>query len=332
MSGSDLMEKKTIGSFIATLRKANGLTQKQLAEKLCVSDKAVSRWERDETMPDLSLIPVIAEIFGVTTDELLRGQRKDPEAPAANWEAQTQLQYRRLIKDAKTKYSTRSIISVGIALIGLITALICNYGFLNSYLGFGIGCAFCALGLVLQVVFTVQAHSAVDDEDLDAELLRGCNNHFYKLCTAVVTVIALIVAFLSPMALWGDPYWSVDNLLTFENTQLCVISVAVCLVCAWLLAVHLTNKGVLSISQRTVKLNNLRLRCIAIAIGLCLLLFLGLNLLVNMLFTIDLPMTGTVADDYIYSEASIGVAMCLSFLLILAVTFSYYKKKAAQIQ
>ena len=56
------MEKKTIGAFIAALRKANGLTQKQLADKLCVSDKAVSRWERDETLPDLMLIPVIAGI------------------------------------------------------------------------------------------------------------------------------------------------------------------------------------------------------------------------------------------------------------------------------
>lgn len=69
------MEKKTMGSFIAALRKANGMTQKDLAEKLNVSDKAVSRWERDENAPDLSLIPVIAEIFGITADELLRGQR-----------------------------------------------------------------------------------------------------------------------------------------------------------------------------------------------------------------------------------------------------------------
>lgn len=75
------MEKKTIGAFIAALRKANGLTQKQLADKLCVSDKAVSRWERDETLPDLTLIPVMAEIFGVTSDELLRGQRANPDTP-----------------------------------------------------------------------------------------------------------------------------------------------------------------------------------------------------------------------------------------------------------
>lgn len=45
------MERKTIGSFIAALRKANGMTQKELADRLPVSDKAVSRWERDECAP-----------------------------------------------------------------------------------------------------------------------------------------------------------------------------------------------------------------------------------------------------------------------------------------
>ena len=72
------MERKTIGGFIATLRKANGMTQKELAERLNVSDKTVSRWERDDGTPDLSTIPVIAEIFDVTCDELLRGERKSP--------------------------------------------------------------------------------------------------------------------------------------------------------------------------------------------------------------------------------------------------------------
>ena len=52
------------------------MTQKDLAERLNVSDKTVSRWERDDGAPDLAAIPAIAEIFGVTCDELLRGERK----------------------------------------------------------------------------------------------------------------------------------------------------------------------------------------------------------------------------------------------------------------
>ena len=73
------MERKTIGGFIAALRRANGMTQRELAERLNVSDKTVSRWERDESAPELAAIPVIAEIFGVSCDELLRGERRPPE-------------------------------------------------------------------------------------------------------------------------------------------------------------------------------------------------------------------------------------------------------------
>lgn len=69
------MEKKTIGSFIAVLRKASGMTQQEMADKLNISNKAVSRWERNECSPDLSLIPAIAEMFGVSCDELLKGER-----------------------------------------------------------------------------------------------------------------------------------------------------------------------------------------------------------------------------------------------------------------
>ena len=86
-----MMEKKTIGSFISALRRAAGMTQRDLAEQLNVSDKAVSRWERDESAPDLTLLPLIADLFGITVDELLRGQRKasseTPQPPREAGEA-----------------------------------------------------------------------------------------------------------------------------------------------------------------------------------------------------------------------------------------------------
>ena len=68
------MEKKTIGKLIAALRRTSGMTQRELGDRLFVSDKTVSRWECDECTPELSLIPAIAELFGITTDELLRGE------------------------------------------------------------------------------------------------------------------------------------------------------------------------------------------------------------------------------------------------------------------
>lgn len=63
--------KETLGKRIAALRKEKGLTQEQLAEKVGVSAQAVSKWENDVSCPDITLLPLLADLLGVTVDELL---------------------------------------------------------------------------------------------------------------------------------------------------------------------------------------------------------------------------------------------------------------------
>ena len=65
------MTKQTMGDLIAGLRKEKGLTQKDLAEKMNVTDKAVSKWERNLSCPDISSIPQLAEILGVGVETLM---------------------------------------------------------------------------------------------------------------------------------------------------------------------------------------------------------------------------------------------------------------------
>lgn len=60
-----------IGNKVRELRKKRGLTQEQLAENIGVSFQAVSKWENDIALPDITLVPVIAQYFGVSTDEIL---------------------------------------------------------------------------------------------------------------------------------------------------------------------------------------------------------------------------------------------------------------------
>ena len=64
--------KKTLGTMIAELRKAEGMTQLELAEKMGVTDKAVSKWERDLSCPDINSLPKLAEIFGISVDDLMQ--------------------------------------------------------------------------------------------------------------------------------------------------------------------------------------------------------------------------------------------------------------------
>lgn len=66
------MKKKTLGMMISSLRKERGMTQLDLAEKMGVTDKAVSKWERDLSCPDVNTIPKLAEVFSISVDELMQ--------------------------------------------------------------------------------------------------------------------------------------------------------------------------------------------------------------------------------------------------------------------
>ena len=69
------MTRQRIGAFIAGRRKSRNITQSELAEKMGVSDKAVSKWERNLSYPDITLTPKLAKELGVTVDELLNGEQ-----------------------------------------------------------------------------------------------------------------------------------------------------------------------------------------------------------------------------------------------------------------
>ena len=70
------MSNKSIGEMISSLRKEKGMTQNDLAEKMNVTDKAVSKWERNLSCPDVNSIPKLAEVLGTTVEELLNAQSK----------------------------------------------------------------------------------------------------------------------------------------------------------------------------------------------------------------------------------------------------------------
>lgn len=80
------MDNKKIGNLIADLRKKKGLTQQELGDKVGVGFRAVSKWERGITLPDITIINEISKILGITSDELLSGkvnkEHKDKKIPS----------------------------------------------------------------------------------------------------------------------------------------------------------------------------------------------------------------------------------------------------------
>lgn len=73
------MEQEKIGKFILQLRKEKGMTQKQLAEKLGVTDRAISKWENGRGMPELSLMKTLCDELGISVNELLSGEKIEKE-------------------------------------------------------------------------------------------------------------------------------------------------------------------------------------------------------------------------------------------------------------
>ena len=201
------MEKKTIGKFISALRKANGRTQKELGEKLFVSDKTVSRWECDECTPELSLIPSIAEIFGITTDELLRGERNNPdreatasEETASKQKAKSDKQFKLMLDRNSRKYKNLTLVSVGITILGFIAAVIANVGFSKGLIAFCLATAFCVASEICQICFAINARITPDeDDDTYTDKIQIANTGVTKTVTVITFVNLLVFAFCLPL-------------------------------------------------------------------------------------------------------------------------------------
>lgn len=249
------MERKTIGGFIAALRKANGMTQKDLADRLNVSDKTVSRWERDEGTPDLSLIPVIAEIFGVTCDELLRGERRSPEERNAPQEdcyttQKGEKQRQRLLNSALSQYRTQTYVSIGISFLGLIAALICNLVFLKAVLGFLCGTIFFVVSFACQAIFVNRALLRVEDGGLDMESISAFRRRIIALAERSIGTTVCFVGFTAPLLL-VDSYMglSADSMLLFGVIG-AVAFLAVYAIICYFLNTSFVKKGIYALSEK----------------------------------------------------------------------------------
>ena len=126
----------TFGEKLQKLRQKAGMSQDALAERLNVSRQAVSRWERDETMPETDKVVALADLFGVTTDYLLRqGAEEEPQAaqPAASAPHKDSGRdiLERLGYLAKTKGYLLGWVLIGWGVLDLVVLLLMGLGVLN---------------------------------------------------------------------------------------------------------------------------------------------------------------------------------------------------------
>lgn len=128
--------KVQIGTNIANLRKRQGLTQAGLAEKVNYSDKAVSKWERGESAPDILTLVALAEVLGVTVDDLMKDPNALPEQTGSVQQAMGQM----VQKTLKRKADKRIIIQLSSLLVWFVAlfvyVVLSSVGISNSWLAF----------------------------------------------------------------------------------------------------------------------------------------------------------------------------------------------------
>ena len=133
---NDEMIKSTLGKNIGAHRKRQGLTQAGLAEKMNYSDKAVSKWERGESIPDVLTLMQLAELFGVTVDELLQDPNRLPEQNSPMVERMEKA----VEKHLKRKADKLSILGLSSLLVWsvalLLFVIISSLGIEKSWLAF----------------------------------------------------------------------------------------------------------------------------------------------------------------------------------------------------
>ncbi len=122
------MDSKKTGAFIAALRKEKGYTQANLAELLNISNRTVSKWENGDGFPDITILPDIASVFGITVDELLAGERAVKEETAQI--KVTEIENKdNLVNIFKICFVIALFLAVFALVLGTVTEIYCIWAF-----------------------------------------------------------------------------------------------------------------------------------------------------------------------------------------------------------
>ena len=201
------MEKQTIGQFLSALRRSNGYTQQEVTEKLGVSNKTVSCWERDSSYPDISMIPAIAELYGVTCDEILRAKRApakqdasdDDEAAKITASAEkAEKEASAIFDNMLARYDNTHKIATAAALFAVlfsvfaaaVTITLADY----VAAGFFIVVPISGISLFIYALISYRVNFAVPDEPRTLKVRRG----IYIRRKCAVNVIVSVLLFFIP--------------------------------------------------------------------------------------------------------------------------------------
>lgn len=223
------MDNEKFGKFIANLRKEKQMTQKNLADLLGVTNKAISKWECGDGFPEISILPALAEVLDVSIDELLKGERADQtdhsgEKPGGGI-LDSKLEERKssnmlfFIHNAYNKFTNQFMLALWLAILGIICFYMITFVTYYEGLGFGVQLVLLTGSIVLGIIiYNRLQHSLftykemVHDEDKVRDVIRNVGK---KLKQALwVWTMSLILPL--PYILFDHPDFT-KSILSFKD-------------------------------------------------------------------------------------------------------------------
>lgn len=201
------MDAVKIGAFLAALRKTQGLTQQAVAERLGVTDKTISKWETARGLPDITVLPALAALYGVSVDELLAGERTAAAEDGGAEPAREQEAYMAAYVQNRCAYVRKYLlIALAVGLCGLLVLYALVDRFRIQPFGCPVGMLFFVISAVLLVFVYpelkgLQRRSAADG-------VEKCNSLFALsfLVTAcgILLDVALFFLYQSLSPVWPE--------------------------------------------------------------------------------------------------------------------------------
>ena len=242
---------------------------------LNVSDKAVSRWERSESYPDIELIPNIAKIFSISTDELISGELFDAKVEATK-------------KSSLSLFRTMSLISIMLSLLGIIVAAIINIGLFRCYIAFFSSLVFYVASIFIEIIAMNNALSDLSDENKRKTISFGLKT---------ISIPLFLIFFSLPLLGTGNSMVALMGASWLVQGALCLlIGVAVLSILSFIISKPLIDKGIypLDDSEKETYLERRRLKG---NISMLVVAIVVLSAIIN-IGILSTPYGGTKFYDY----------------------------------
>lgn len=210
------MTSNQIGEFLAVLRKSKGFTQQEVAERLGVSNKTVSSWETGSSSPDISMLPVLAELYEVSCDEIVRGKRIPADETEKNAHTKREKALEHILQKQKTDLTILCWIACGLAVLGVLFTLLLGYAVLESLIGFFIGLIFLVCSIVTSAIGLRRIRFSLGAEQMsektDEFILSLDKTAFWLICINAAAFGFILPHVMAPVHTGLNAEWIGINL------------------------------------------------------------------------------------------------------------------------